>query len=55
MIISMYLSSTKYVKIKSETGDPAEFESTAERDNSYIMNPHDIILCGYMNSSLLKR
>ena len=58
LVISVYLPSRKYVRKDSSTGDPSEFESIlaqlAEIIKTYESS-HNIVLCGDMNSSLLKR
>ena len=58
LVISAYLPSRKYIKKDSAVGDPTEFISTLDQLNEIIHtyeSTHSIILCGDMNSSLLKR
>ena len=58
LVICAYLPSRKYVKKDSSTGDPIEFMSTLDQLQEIIHayeNTHNILLCGDMNSSLLKR
>ena len=58
LVICAYLPSRKYVKKVSSSGDITEFMSTLDQLQEIIHayeNTHNILLCGDMNSSLLKR
>ena len=58
LVISVYLPSRKYVRKDSSTGDPSEFESILAQLAEIIQtyeSSQNIVLCGDMNSSLLKR
>ena len=57
LVIIVCLPSRKYVKKDSSNGDPTEFISTLDQVQEIISayeNTHDILLCGGMNSSLVK-
>ena len=58
LVICAYLPSRKYLKKDSSSGDPIEFMSTLDQLQDIIQayeNTNTILLCGDMNSSLLKR